>query len=39
MGDAAGELSDCLHLLRLTQQFLGLPTGLVFRFPIPACVL
>ena len=36
--DAAGELADRFHLLRLPEQFLGLLASLVLRFQLRACV-
>ena len=37
--DAAGELADGLHLLRLAQQFLGLAAGLVLGFQLARALL
>ena len=37
--DAAGELADGLHLLRLPQRLLGLPAGLVLGFQLAGALL
>ena len=39
MGDAAGELADGFHFLRLAEQFLGFLASLVFRLQLPRALL